>query len=65
MDDVDRQRRQRLDTARTEIHRRVDLEKQEKAEAIRAETGREISRRMMADKRQIATRRRGDWPRGL
>ena len=57
MDDVDRQRRQRLDTARTEIHRRVDLEKQEKAEAIRAETGREISRRMMADKRQIATRR--------
>ena len=57
MDDVARQRRQRLDTARTEIRSRVDLEKQQKAEAIRAETGREISRRMMADKRQIATRR--------
>ena len=57
MEEVDQQRRQRLEAAQAEIRCRVDAEKQQKAEAIQAETGREISRRMMADKRQIAARR--------
>ena len=54
---VEAQRRARVETAAAEIRRRVDTETQQKSEAITAETGREISRRMMADKRIIATRR--------
>ena len=54
---VEAQRRARVETAAAEIRRRVDAETQQKSEAITAETGREISRRMMADKRIIATRR--------
>ena len=57
MDDVAQKRESRIEAAKSEIRRRVDMEKQQKAEAIQAETGREISRRMMADKRQIAARR--------
>lgn len=57
MDDVAQKRESRIEAAKSEIRRRVDTEKQQKAEAIQAETGREISRRMMADKRQIAARR--------
>ncbi len=57
MDDVAQKRKSRIEAAKSEIRRRVDMEKQQKAEAIQAETGREISRRMMADKRQIAARR--------
>ena len=47
MEEVDQQRRQRLEAAQAEIRRRVDAEKQQKAEAIQAETGREISRRQL------------------
>ena len=54
---VEAQRRVRVETAAAEIRRRVDAETQQKSEAITTETGREISRRMMADKRIIATRR--------
>lgn len=57
MDDVAQKRESKIEAAKSEIRRRVDMEKQQKAEAIQAETGREISRRMMADKRQIAARR--------
>lgn len=44
---VEAQRRARVETAAAEIRRRVDAETQQKSEAITAETGREISRRMM------------------
>ena len=54
---VEQQRKARVDAAAQELRRRIDMETQQKADAITAEAGREISRRMMADKRIIATRR--------
>ncbi len=54
---VQAERTQRLTAAEAEIKRRTDAEIQAKAGAITAEAGREISRRLLTDKRLIATRR--------
>ena len=57
LEDAQQERDGILSRVEAQRRARVDTETQQKSEAITAETGREISRRMMADKRIIATRR--------
>jgi vacuolar-type H+-ATPase subunit E/Vma4 len=54
---VDQERTQRLAAAEAEIKREVDAKTQARASVISGESGREISRHLLADKRVIATRR--------
>ncbi len=55
LEQVEQQRRKRLQAAQQEIQRRIDAETRKRAVAIQAEAGRKISRRMMENKRTVAT----------
>ena len=54
---VAQERSRRLREAEEQIKRETDEYVQERARAITSETGREISRRMLADKRAVAAQR--------
>ena len=54
---VARERQARLAAAEAEIKRETDAKVQTRASSISGESGREISRRLLADKRIISTRR--------
>ena len=55
--EVSEERHRRLSEAEAQIKRETDAVVLSKSNAITSESGREISRRMLADKRTIATRR--------
>lgn len=54
---IDKERKRRLAAAEEEIKREIAAKVQIQANEIAGESGREISRRLLADKRIIATRR--------
>lgn len=57
LESVAQERSRRLTEAEAEIRREIAAKVQAQASSISGESGREISRRVMADKRVIATRR--------
>lgn len=57
LEQVSKARQERISAAEAEIRRETESKVQTQASAISSESGREISRRLLADKRIIATRR--------